>query len=1423
MLRDAVSRASIEVYRKLLADAHLEDTAYKQCHLSHDMHRQAASQEKKVVFPLASADACYVSAYSMMKCKELFGLQSFASSMLTSAQRSFANRYPSTDFNFWVQYGSWSCCSHCGSFFFNDEYFRNKVYRDAATSEMPDLLSTVRRQVPSDPVEHEDGSVGVSSRWWYLAGMYKPSAHCGRCIQVPKPQGGARVSAGKTFAQKLRAQTKLQALAKEMGKCLTVFPVLKTGELYKIPRIYKQYDLSDQVSESCITWPRYSPADGFVHNVDGDSMLDLSKEDWQSLQIVCLRTQVQREQYGGSHQLNWKQVGLSRAFFKKELVNEASLPSHRAQAAFRYLYDHNKHYKKFWEYHQTRLKMKASLNISSYHLFVHSDYNGIECAMFPHLYPTTEFSDTGRLSMYRQESPDDTLRVFSIGYSYTRKVLSGVRVYGEQRDLPFFLYEKHMATKFFAAQTLAKRKGLTGDVMARDSQASVGYWEIVRDALADLVRIMLARSYDQEKYPQLYNHCKGLRGEVWQCAFPNLFITIAPAEWKFPRPYLLESYLQCIFAGAYIMSLHMYFLVRSVWYFLANRFGHKFFIVYEWCNKTEYQGRGTPHWHLAAWVVSHGLLTWLQGRTGTAVVSAFVRFLNLLFHCEIDVQIGNGRLNYINGYVSKDHDAVDVGLGEYVQKDACGSWLATYRLISKSTPCIPEVAIRMAQLPEFDRSYTHVLLYPPRPVDMVEYQGRRDNFSTRMYGFYIHEKRSQVAAGIPVSENFLVWHRSREYDNENQCLRYRGGQHNQGNAKTQVVACRYWYELTDGFWGQFSITNLPHGHASHLLPRGMQCLESMQNFVGMLQYLTSWKWHTDSGIVEALDGFIFRVDALPLVVGNDGAIAALGSKYVASQLVFASDREAFLYLMKLAKRDLQYRGFRDDRLRCFELKQDANFLLYRRVLQCRDPSEYELLRQSWDTVNRPKYSEKKWSPEQQEAIDLAKQGVSYEDEETRVNSRRWLYIEGAPGSGKSAVLLELAIWACQIMQVLIVCPTGNLVHQYKSKLPDRDGIENIRVDTIQGVLNYKRPGADSKVTWSPPSALRRIDLILFDEGSQYEDEPWQRVFQCIREQPHSPFGVVVADFQQLQPIGAGGLCQRQCSCMQSVKLKTVYRSRDEEHLLFLNRIREEQPEKVVLRRYFAERHWQRESMETCVARGMELAKIAGEPFSWLTCTNSGASDVCTAALSVLGISLSDVASGFLCDPSAKSDLRILARKGVIIRLSRNFDKMRGFVNGALAEIEEPLRGNAVFTARLIGTGNMVLVHPMEEDGAVFLPCCYGYATTIRRAQGADLYHGCIYMDLKHRAAARGYGYVAASRFKLRSGCYLYGKLRRTDFLPVGEENGNEVLERGYSSLSSDDSEGAGLEHAFSEDDDESDHEYIFGEADSNNLVACDFE
>ena len=71
--------------------------------------------------------------------------------------------------------------------------------------------------------------------------------------------------------------------------------------------------------------------------------------------------------------------------------------------------------------------------------------------------------------------------------------------------------------------------GATPDVMACDSQTSTGYWEIAQDAVPDLVRIMLVRCYDEKTYPQLYKHVRNLRREVRLCAFPNVFITIAPA------------------------------------------------------------------------------------------------------------------------------------------------------------------------------------------------------------------------------------------------------------------------------------------------------------------------------------------------------------------------------------------------------------------------------------------------------------------------------------------------------------------------------------------------------------------------------------------------------------------------------------------------------------------------------------------------------------------------------------------------------------------------------------------------------------------------------------------------------------------------------------------------------------------------------
>ena len=87
----------------------------------------------------------------------------------------------------------------------------------------------------------------------------------------------------------------------------------------------------------------------------------------------------------------------------------------------------------------------------------------------------------------------------------------------------------------------------------------------------------------------------------------------------------------------------------------------------------------------------------------------------------------------------------------------------------------------------------------------------------------------------------------------------------------------------------------------------------MQNFAGMLEYLCSWRWGAEEGIIKTSKGFVFKANALPFLVDDDGGILALG-KYEPGAAVFADDRLAFEYLLSLTKRDLQYPGMRDDRL-----------------------------------------------------------------------------------------------------------------------------------------------------------------------------------------------------------------------------------------------------------------------------------------------------------------------------------------------------------------------------------------------------------------------------------------------------------------------------------------------------------------------------
>ena len=145
----------------------------------------------------------------------------------------------------------------------------------------------------------------------------------------------------------------------------------------------------------------------------------------------------------GKVYFNWKKVGLSTAVYKEGPFGEETMPTARSKAAYRWLRRHNRFYDAHCVEQARRLAVGESLWMSSYGLFIVQ--KGVECAVMPHLYPTTDFTDTGLLEQHQEVTEDQSNRVCSIGQSGTRKVLSSVRAYGEARDMAFFLHERHLA------------------------------------------------------------------------------------------------------------------------------------------------------------------------------------------------------------------------------------------------------------------------------------------------------------------------------------------------------------------------------------------------------------------------------------------------------------------------------------------------------------------------------------------------------------------------------------------------------------------------------------------------------------------------------------------------------------------------------------------------------------------------------------------------------------------------------------------------------------------------------------------------------------------------------------------------------------------------------------------------------------------
>ena len=90
--------------------------------------------------------------------------------------------------------------------------------------------------------------------------------------------------------------------------------------------------------------------------------------------------------------------------------------------------------------------------------------------------------------------------------------------------------------------------------------------------------------------------------------------------------------------------------------------------------------------------------------------------------------------------------------------------------------------------------------------------------------------------------------------------------------------------------------------------------------------------------------------------------------------------------------------------------------------------------------------------------------------------------------------------------------------------------------------------------------------------------------------------------------------------------------------------------------------------------------------------------------------------------------------------------------------------------------------------------------TTRKAQGSSMDFAVLYFDL-FKPACRGFAYVGASRVRLHTGLFYFGKMRRSDWLPVGGPMADQQVTRGSDSEDTAESDRAPSESDYEESSD----------------------
>ena len=241
-------------------------------------------------------------------------------------------------------------------------------------------------------------------------------------------------------------------------------------------------------------------------------LLELTEAEVHMLAPIEIKCEFKTVRGGKASVTNRQKTSVIRGVWRKKSVAEGIASAGVAvNAAYTWLMDHNETYKLYVSKHEQLLREHADDNSAEWRwvptceLLLHMP--GVEVAMRPWLYPRAAFGDTDIKSRLQVLEKIPANSKPSLKTSWVRKLTSGCESY--QRDFPLFclLHDIALAKQISSVVAVAKDKGIAPDEAANGMQNFGAFWVKEQQKLEDMCR---------------------------QRGLPNLFFTIAPAEWGFP-------------------------------------------------------------------------------------------------------------------------------------------------------------------------------------------------------------------------------------------------------------------------------------------------------------------------------------------------------------------------------------------------------------------------------------------------------------------------------------------------------------------------------------------------------------------------------------------------------------------------------------------------------------------------------------------------------------------------------------------------------------------------------------------------------------------------------------------------------------------------------------------------------------------------